>query len=208
MFKYLTLLIVLLFLGACQQKEQKADALDYSQWLRKADNATKTNALQNYLRQQGVDAVFPIYELLRSDVKWKQCGAEPFDVPPEKEWRHIIPTLRIIRDHVIPRIGPVEALSVYRQPKINACIKGARLSQHLSFHAIDMQPRQKLGRDVIINKLCNLHYQDGAELNLGLGIYRGSRFHIDAAGYRRWGSDFRSSSSPCRSLVAPQHKPR
>ena len=114
----------------------------------------------------------------------------------------------VIREEVQPILGPIEALSVYRGPAINRCIKGASRSFHLRFRAIDMRPTTGASRAELIEKLCALHARKGKALDMGLGIYKGTRFHIDTAGYRRWGHDHTASSSPCASFVAPQRKNR
>ena len=173
------------------------DFSDYHIWMQKAENERQSNALARYLAQNGVDNVMPIHQLLRSDEKWKACKAQPFVVPPKSDWSNIIPTLKLIRDHVVPVTGPIEALSVFRSPSINTCIKGASNSSHLRFLAIDMQPVKPIDRDQLIRNLCKLHREKGSANNMGLGIYSGSRFHIDSAGYRNWGPDYKTSSSPC-----------
>ena len=33
-----------------------------------------------------------------------------------------------------------------------------------------------------------------------LGFYQGMRFHIDTNGFRRWGSDYHTATSPCVAL--------
>jgi uncharacterized protein YcbK (DUF882 family) len=109
----------------------------------------------------------------------------------------MVPTLTAIRDEVVPLVGPVEAQSVFRGPDINRCIKGASESTHLRFHAMDMRPTKPMTRAELIDKLCKLHGEKGKALNMGIGIYRGTRFHIDTAGYRRWGHDHRAATSPC-----------
>lgn len=186
-------------LSACGLAPREPDVADYQTWIAKPENAQSTKKLQAFLNQQGVGEVLPLYQLLRSDTKWKLCGAEPFIVPPERLWRNMVPTLRVVRDKVIPAVGPVEALSVFRSKEINSCIRGASASYHMQFKAIDMRPVKSVTRDQLIVKLCGLHYREGAALNMGLGIYSGTRFHADAAGYRRWGSDYHAASSPCRS---------
>jgi hypothetical protein len=83
-------------------------------------------ALQAYLNQESVDGIIPLHQLLRSDVKWRQCGAEPFAVPPNELWPNMVPTLTLLRDEVQPVIGKLSAQSVFRDAKINRCIKGAK----------------------------------------------------------------------------------
>jgi uncharacterized protein YcbK (DUF882 family) len=199
--KYIVHPVLLFFcicLSACQLLDKPADKNDFQLWLKKSANAANSNKLKNYLTKHGVANVFPSEQLLSSDVRWQLCMADQFSVPSEKDWPHIINTLRIIQNEVIPLVGKVDALSVYRSPKINRCILGASASFHLSFHAIDMQTRKQISREKLIEKLCLLYRKKGKSLNMGLGIYAGQRFHIDAAGYRTWGVNYKASSSPCR----------
>ncbi len=186
-----------ILLAACSYEEPPADLADYQLWQARQENASAARQLSRYLKEQGVDQIIPIHQLLRSDVAWKKCGADAFEVPPKEYWPHIVPALRLLRDQVIPRMGQVEILSAYRSPKMNSCIRGAKQSFHLKFHAMDMRPAKPIGRAALIRTLCSLHKEKGAAYNMGLGIYKGTRFHIDAAGYRRWGYDYRSESSPC-----------
>jgi hypothetical protein len=189
---------IVLSLNACSSSGENRDANRFAKWQQYGTHKAQAAALQSYLTQNGVGNVLPIRQLLRSDTQWRKCGAEPFAVPPKDQWSHIIPTLKVIRDAVQPLLGPVEALSVFRGPAINRCIRGASQSMHLRFHAIDMRPVRAVTRAQLIQKLCKLHAEKGKVLNMGLGIYRGTRFHIDTAGYRRWGQDHHAASSPCK----------
>jgi hypothetical protein len=196
---YATALIALcLNIAGCSKHTGPPSETEYQQWQKDPENVKNAAELENYLTRQGIAGVFPIQQLLRSDVKWRACKAEPFIVPPKKYWPHIGRILRVIKNEIIPLVGPVEALSVYREPKINRCVRGAKQSFHLKFHAIDMKTQKPISRQLMIEKLCELHTKKGKSLNMGLGIYKGQRFHIDAAGFRSWGHDFKSSSSPCR----------
>lgn len=184
-------------------KSVEADAARFAQWTQQGSNQADTAVLQNFLAREGVGGVVPIRQLLRSDTEWRRCGAEPFDVPPQRYWPNMVPTLKLIRDEVQPLTGPVEALSVFRGAQINTCIGGASGSQHLRFYVIDMRPTNGTTRDKLIEKLCALYTRKGEALNMGLGIYKGTRFHIDTAGYRRWGQDHRAASSPCNAVKPP-----
>lgn len=192
-----------LLLTSCDYGPDR-DTSRFAQWQAEAANRTESAALQAYLTRKGVGTVIPIRHLLRSDPKWLWCGADPFVVPPKALWPNMVPTLRLLRDQVQPLVGPVEALSVFRSLKINGCIRGASRSYHLRFFAIDMRPTKSVSRAQLIEKLCKFHTEEGKAFNMGLGIYGGTRFHIDTAGYRTWGHDHRSATSPCRSIVAPQ----
>lgn len=205
---HLVLMLIVIGLTSCQLPNKPPSKSDFQLWMKDPIHAKQTKRLESYLVKQDVANVFPPEQLLSSDVLWRVCMAEQFIVPPEKDWPHMVQTLRLVQKEIIPLVGNVEALSVYRSAKINRCIRGGSQIFHLSFHAIDMQTKVPVKRPELIRKLCNLYRTKGKILNMGLGIYAGQRFHIDAAGFRTWGKDYKSSSSPCLSVVAPQHKSR
>lgn len=158
----------------------------------------EVNAIEAYLDREGVGDVLPLGDILRSDARWRHCpNAQPFSVPPRTMWPAIVPTLRYIRDEVVPAVGPVRVVSGYRDPAANGCFKGAKASRHLRFAALDLMPQRPLKREDLIATLCPLHGRNGARFAVGLGIYKVTRFHIDTAGYRRWGADYRGATSPC-----------
>jgi uncharacterized protein YcbK (DUF882 family) len=204
MRQFVLIVVSMVLLTSCDPPRENTDADQFAEWQQKNRNAAKAESLKSYLDMHGVGQIIPIRQLLRSDTNWRRCKAEPFSVPPRKYWPNMIATLRLIRDEIVPLIGPVEAQSVYREPEINACIKGASRSFHLQFHAIDLRPEAATTRAHLMAKLCRLHSKKGARLNMGLGIYKATRFHIDAAGFRGWGQDYRTASFPCRHNVAPQ----
>jgi uncharacterized protein YcbK (DUF882 family) len=120
-------------------------------------------------------------------------------VPPEQEWPNILGALRFIRDHVEPVIGEVRVVSAYRDEAFNACLGGAPASAHRTYHALDLAPVDAaVTRDVLIERLCAAHAREGPRAGIGLGVYGGVRFHVDARSYRGWGADHRASSFPCR----------
>lgn len=154
--------------------------------------------IETYLKSRGVADILPLADILRSDARWRTCkAAQPFAVPPRHLWPAMVPTLRYIRAELVPVTGPVRAVSGYRDPVANKCFKGASASRHLHFAALDLTPVAPLSRDDLIAKLCPLHARTGARFRVGLGIYTITRFHIDTAGYRRWGADYHAASSPC-----------
>jgi uncharacterized protein YcbK (DUF882 family) len=191
-------------LWSCGQQSESS----FAKWQAVDGNQQATKRLQQFLIAEKVGDIIPLDQLLRSDTQWRRCHTEPFAIPPKNKWPDMVPTLRLLRDEVQPLIGPVEAMSVFRSPDINRCIKGASRSYHLKFRAIDMRPVKNVSRAQLIEKLCALHARKGKALNIGLGIYKATRFHIDTAGYRRWGHDHHAISSPCATIVAPQRKKR
>lgn len=190
-----------LLLASCTWQSPPTDQRAFENWL--AADPSRLPALARFevmLEREGVANVLPARELWLTDRLAPECVVEPFVVPPENYWPHIVPTLRFLRDYVKPAIGDVSVASGYRDPAFNACVRGARRSAHRGFHALDLVPRDPLvTRARLVETLCPLHAREGARFDIGLGIYDARRFHIDATRYRRWGADFRAASSPCAS---------
>jgi hypothetical protein len=149
----------------------------------------QVKAFNDYLESAGVAGIVPTWQLLRTATSWQECAGQPFEVPPSAEWPHIIQTLRYIRDYVIPAVGPVEPVSVYRNPVLNKCAGGAPESAHKLDSAIDMVPLRPITREALIKTLCDEHTKYGAAYGAGLGFYAFVRFHVDSTKYRRWNMD-------------------
>jgi len=166
------------------------DEPGYRSWYLAAPwRATQVKALNAYLASADVAGVVPTWQLLRTATSWQECGGQPFEVPPTSEWPHIIQTLRYIRDYVIPAIGPVEPVSVYRNPALNKCAGGAPESAHKQDSAIDMVPLKPIAREALIKTLCDTHTGHGEPYGAGLGFYAFLRFHVDSSKFRRWNMD-------------------
>ena len=149
----------------------------------------------------GVKNVLPSWQLVRTASMWRECGGQPFEVPPFRLWPDMVRTLRFIRDHVRPALGEVEAVSGYRNPTLNACARGAERSAHLDFFALDLIPRQPLTRRQLFERLCPMHSRAGRAARAGLGFYAFTRFHIDTRSFRRYGSSGPlGNESPCAVL--------
>jgi hypothetical protein len=169
---------------------------DFRSWLRSGDHRAQAIHFQRYLARFGVEDVLPPQELLRTARDWRGCGM-PFEVPPPAYWTRIISTLRFIRDEIRPRIGRVEAVSSYRNPHLNRCAAGAPKSAHVGFWGVDLVPATSISQQQLVARLCALHREKGRVAKFGLGFYGGLRFHVDTKGYRLWGSDNRTGTSPC-----------
>lgn len=174
-------------------------AEDFEAWARRTpQNVRVLSAFRDYLAAQGLEAVVPMWQLVRTSSSWRECGAQPFEVPPSDKWGRIVETLKFVRDDVIPNVGKVETLSAYRNGELNACSDGAPKSAHREFFALDLTPVNKtLERSAMIRSVCKAHARDGAQYNVGLGFYSGRRFHVDSSGFRKWGADGTGASSPC-----------
>lgn len=165
--------------------------------------AARVKAFNDYLVAAQVGGVVPTWQLLRTATAWKDCGGQPFEIPPSDEWPHMVPTLRYIRDHVIPALGAVEPVSVYRNPSLNVCAGGAPESAHMLYSAVDLVPLKPIDRLTMMRTLCGGHNAYGQSYNAGLGFYAYMRFHIDSQKYRRWNMD-PAVAAECPPIVHPE----
>ena len=166
------------------------DEPGYRSWYLAAPwRAAQVKAFNDYLAGAEVAGVLPTWQLLRTATSWQECGQQPFEVPPTEQWPHIVQTLRYVRDYVVPAIGPVEAVSVYRNPQLNQCAGGAPESAHKLGSAIDMVPLKPITREALIKTLCDEHTKYGGPYGAGLGFYAFLRFHVDSTKFRRWNMD-------------------
>lgn len=172
---------------------------DFEAWMeRDSVNRDKITAFRAHLAANGVEDVLPVWQLVRTSSSYRGCGAQPFEVAPREKWDNIVQTLKFVERDVIPAVGQVQAVSGYRNPGLNRCSAGARASAHQNFFALDLMPvNADVSRGDMIRGVCSAHARDGEAFNAGLGFYNGRRFHVDTNGYRRWGANGRSASSPC-----------
>ena len=180
-----------------------ATAAMYQQWVASVPGRdSEVAAFEAFLTSQHVAGVFPIYELLRSESLWAECGGQPFVLAPRAEWPHLVGTLRFIRDQVVPHTGPLEIVSGFRDPALNTCSGGASASAHVGFWALDLEPVSQVTRNEMVASLCPVYAAQGRAAHIGLGFYDGTRFHIDSRSFRTWGADTRGASSPCNGVHA------
>jgi len=180
------------------------DEPGYRQWyLTSPTRAGQVKAFNDYLVGAQVAGVVPTWQLLRTATAWKDCGSQPFEVPPSDEWPHMVQTLRYVRDYVIPAVGPVEPVSAYRNPTLNVCAGGAPESAHKLDSAIDMVPLRPMTRETMMRSLCGIHSQHGAAYNAGLGFYAYMRFHVDSTKFRRWNMD-PAVAAECPAIIHPE----
>ena len=180
------------------------DEPGYRSWYLAAPwRAAQVKGFNDYLNTYQVGGVLPTWQLLRTATSWKDCGGQPFEIPPTSEWPHIVQTLRYIHDYVIPDVGPVEPVSAYRNPELNQCAGGAPESAHKHYSAIDMVPLRPITREAMMRTLCGDHSRHGAAYNAGLGFYAFMRFHVDSTKYRRWNMD-PAVAAECPPLIHPE----
>ena len=179
------------------------DEPGYRRWVAAAAwRPVYVRAFHNYLVSNGVAGVAPTWQLLRTASQWQRCGAEPFEVPPTSEWANIVATLNYIGSYIVPAMGPVEPVSVYRNPALNACAGGAAASTHREMGAIDMVPLRPISRQALMQGLCEIHVTNAYVTDAGLGFYKGVRFHIDARKHREWGTQGIYGETGCVAVLA------
>ena len=180
------------------------DEPGYRAWYARASwRPVYVRAFNDYLVAHGVGGVVPTWQLLRTASDWHKCAAEPFEVPPSSHWPNLVNSLRYVGAYVEPAIGPVEAVSVYRNPALNACAGGAPGSAHRDMSAVDFVPLRPTSREAMIRALCATHAASGERYRVGLGFYPWLRFHIDSMRYRQWGG----GTAACRPIIAPLDAP-
>jgi hypothetical protein len=175
---------------------------DYARWLdAQPGRRGQILSFEAWQDAAGVKNVIPSWQLVRTASMWRECGGEPFEVPPFTLWPGMVRTLRFIRDHVKSAVGPVEAVSGYRNPRLNVCARGSERSAHLDFFAIDLIPLRPTTRRQLFDEICPAHARYGRAAGVGLGFYNFTRFHIDTRSFRRWGSAGPGGNeSPCAVL--------
>lgn len=179
------------------------DEPGYRYWIASDPNRPAlVKSFNAYLVAAGVGGVAPTWQLLRTASQWQRCGAQPFEVPPTDGWPNIVAALRYVGAFVMPKIGPVEPVSVYRNPALNRCAGGAAESTHRTVGAIDMVPLHRTTREELMLALCQLHLDSGTWNSIGLGLYKGIRFHIDAKKFREWGTQGARGDWGCDAVLA------
>lgn len=195
------LLLVTPLAAPAQQLPEGQGESDYRAWLAETP-ARRASVLsfEAWLEAAGVAGVLPTWQITRTASMWRECGGMPFEVAPPDRWPAIAGTLRFVDRHVRPVIGPVEAVSGYRNPELNTCARGSENSAHRDYAALDLIPLRPIARDGLFRSLCAIHALRGEEWGVGLGFYAFQRFHVDTRSFRRWGADGRADSSPCAAL--------
>jgi hypothetical protein len=68
--------------------------------------------------------------------------------------------------------------------------------------AVDMVPLRPVTRQQLMSSLCRIHLGSGSWNNIGLGFYKGLRFHIDARKFREWGTAGAGGGWGCTAVLA------
>jgi hypothetical protein len=170
--------------------DPERDAVLFTHW---RAGRPGVDAFEEFLVRENVAQVVPTYQLLRSASMWKECRAEPFEVPPPAEWPRVLDLLRLVRHLQAERVLPVvEVVSAYRDPRLNRCAGGAAGSSHQRF-AIDIAPLPESDGA----RLCRFWREQGRSWDMGVSRYPSGRIHIDRTGWRTWGATHKRGSSYC-----------
>ncbi len=178
-------------LAAAAAKDDERGADMFWRWQR--DHRSEVFEFEAYLAKHKVNDVAPTYQLLRTASMWKECKAEPFQVPPAENWLESVAVLRLLQE--LRRVGALESFAVvsaYRDPQLNRCAGGSGGSSHMRF-AVDILPFTP-GTD---EKLCTFWRESGKTWNMGFSRYPTGRIHVDRTGWRSWGADHSKGSSFC-----------
>jgi hypothetical protein len=171
--------------------DPERDAVLFAGW--RAKRPAEVDAFEQFLVAEHVAQVVPTYQLLRSASMWKECRAEPFELPPAQAWpmvRDVLVLLRELKKRQV--LTSVEVVSAYRDPRLNRCAGGAPGSAHVRF-AVDIAPvPEDQGQ-----RLCRFWRDQGQDWDMGMSRYPSGRIHIDRNGYRTWGASHRRGSSYC-----------
>ena len=171
--------------GATTASYRLPERGQFDAWLIRG-HAADFSAFEALLRADGVADILPAWTLWYQGTDWHALGAEPFTVPPRQDWPRAAPTLRLIRDGVVPVVGPVQVVSGYRTLGYNERVDGAKHSAHLSFGTFHLVDERSWERQALIDGLLRHHARVGRASVFGLGIYSGVRFHLDTASLRYW----------------------
>ena len=183
---------------AAQELPEGQSEADYRAWLDNPATRGSVLSFESWQQAAGVYGVLPTWQIVRTASMWRQCSGPPFEIPPPRHWPGMARTLRFIRDHVKPALGPVEAVSGYRNEALNACALGSANSAHRDYFALDLIPLRPVERPELFRVLCAVHALHGPTAGVGLGFYSFRRFHIDTRSFRRWGSAGpMGNESPC-----------
>jgi hypothetical protein len=198
----LALLVGTSWAGAQELPDEGQSEAAFQQMLaKKPVFRSQVAELEKWLRTKHVHGVLHTWQILRTASMWKVCNGPPFEVPPRKLWGNLAATLRFVRDHVRPALGPLQAVSAYRNPVLNVCARGSANSAHRDFSALDLVPDKPLTRRQIFYQVCRVHALKGPANGAGLGFYAFARFHVDTRSFRRWGSAGPGGNeSPCAVL--------
>jgi hypothetical protein len=189
------LVVLFVAVAAC---DSHPDTLQrYQQWLESGHGA-QVAAYTAYLREEGLQGVLPMRDLLRSGRRWRRCHAEEFAVPPRAQWNAMKPTLKLVAElQAADMLEGARVASAWRNSEFNDCEGGSSRSRHLGNNALDFDIVG--GTDVAA--LCRYWRLHGTTKRFGLGFYSPTAIHVDTSGFRTWGRDHHRRTSLCETVT-------
>ena len=117
-------------------------------------------------------SVISLHEVIKTHFKKRRVSNS---LPPKHKWKNIIPTLQVV-DQVAKELGvdQVKFISVYRSPRYNRSIGGAKRSCHMENIAVDVNFGCSSWKAMKV--ICKLRKK--GKFVGGLGVYR-NFIHID-----------------------------
>lgn len=180
-------IVTLLFCASCLHAPLRPKlSQDFEAFIAAGNHHNTLRNFERYLRAHRVQNVVPTEQLLRQGTDWRRNKLPQYAFPPTALWPRITDTLWLLRRFIIPVTGPVKVVSGFRTVKYNRAAGGATRSQHLEFSALDIKPVSDISRADLHYRLLHTWQVHGKALNMGLGLYKNRRFHIDTGGYRKW----------------------
>jgi Peptidase M15 len=175
------------------------------------DQMPQLKALEAYLGREGVADVLPLWQLIQTETveAADKCEIEAFAIPPQDLWPTMVPTLRLVKQEIIPLLGPVKVLSSFRTNAANRCSFGAPESPHKRYAALDLAMVEPIAQKDMFAALCKHWDALSPSWGYGLGAYYSrrypeanseGRFHVDTLGRRTWGHSYGAYTSHCREL--------
>jgi hypothetical protein len=166
------------------------DAQLYTEFARSAPVAE----FEQYLKEANLAGVIPTQQLARTASDWERCSGPRFELPPKTLWPEVRKVLSLVAELKKRSIfNDVEAVSAYRNAKLNACSGGAAHSAHTAAYALDIAA----AKSIDTNLLCSFWRNEGKTWKMGLSRYPSGRIHVDTTGYRTWGANHKKGSSVC-----------
>ena len=208
---FVMILCTLILFSGCEKSEQKKTPenknkdplkLQFEQWKSQQDPKLLNEYYQfmtQYLKHPP-----SLMELTTTrNYMPEQCYSKRFAIPPKKYWENVVGSLKLVEKlNQNDFYQHYTITAIYRNPELNQCVKGASRSKHLYNYAVDfhvLAPKEtdQKAREGLVKKMCQFWQKEGKIFKMGLGVYGNNRYHIDTQGYRTWGKDYKSSSSPC-----------
>ena len=158
----------------------------FRKWMLAKKVTRKVLEIHQHFLAGSIKGRLPLYLVLLQGTDWKSHQQPLFALPDRSHWNNMRRTLQLLESEIIPIVGDLIPVSGERSKEYNLAAGGAEKSKHLIFCALDLVPVTPLEPKHLHNMLLKIYREKGQLYNMGLGLYSGSRFHIDTCGYRHW----------------------